>query len=260
MALIGIHDADFFKYENVIPNLECAKLMTYFHNHNEIAMLTPHLKPEQYTTFYYRKDYDDGYFPQEIFSSNCVYGGRAFNPSEYSPLAPEIENTIPNMHVYDRYLSYFGHNNATIAVIKRILNCAHVRFETSTFAQLKRNFIIKPTGIILHDFNLTTKNCYDALKELQNSRYYASRPDEINPYPIGNKFPIQIYSSEELQKWTTLVTIPKALCLQYNGFMSDEDLVLLTQHERISSQLYYNITYNMKDENELRLPHMVVMS
>lgn len=247
MALIGVHDADFFKYENVIPNLECAKLMTYFYNHNEIAMLTPHLDPAKYTNFYYRKDYDDGIYPEDIFASNCIYGGRAFHPKEYKPLEKKIEATIPNMHVYDRYLSYFGKNTA---VLKRILNCAHVRLETSTFEQLKRNFITRPTGIILHDYNLTTKNSYEILHDLQNSRYFVSRPDEINPYPIGNKFPIQIYSEEELRLWDQMVTIPNALCLQYNGLMSDSALNLLKDNKRLSSQLYYEVTYGLDSEIE----------
>lgn len=30
MGTIGIHDFDYFHYENVIPNLECAKLVTYY--------------------------------------------------------------------------------------------------------------------------------------------------------------------------------------------------------------------------------------
>ena len=30
MSTIGVYDADFFRYEELMPNLECAKLVTYF--------------------------------------------------------------------------------------------------------------------------------------------------------------------------------------------------------------------------------------
>ena len=43
---IGVFDYDFFNYESVIPNLECAKLVTYYRQHNHLAVLTPTLVPE----------------------------------------------------------------------------------------------------------------------------------------------------------------------------------------------------------------------
>lgn len=130
MATIGVYDYDFFTYENVIPNLECAKLYTYFHNKREVAVLTPRLEPERYTHFYIRKEYNDGIFPKSIFLPNCNYGGRAFTPTKYSPLLPAIERTIPNMHLYDKYIDYFGRSNTEKRQIKRILNCAHIRLST----------------------------------------------------------------------------------------------------------------------------------
>jgi len=39
MAVIGIHDYDFFNYEHVIPNIDCAKYLTYYRNHQTIAAL-----------------------------------------------------------------------------------------------------------------------------------------------------------------------------------------------------------------------------
>ena len=54
MAVYGIYDYDFFNYENVIPNLECAKLITYYRQHNELAVLVPSLTPEPYTKFIVR--------------------------------------------------------------------------------------------------------------------------------------------------------------------------------------------------------------
>ena len=82
-------------YEHVIPNLECAKLCTYYHNRHDVAVLVPQMEPAKYTQFFIRKEYDDGIYPKELFLPNCSYGGRAFTPQHYSPLAQEIERTIP---------------------------------------------------------------------------------------------------------------------------------------------------------------------
>lgn len=268
MATIAVYDYDFFTYENVIPNLECAKLITYHRNRNDIALLAPLLQPARYTKFIIRKDYNDGVFPRELFFENCEYGGRAFNPAEYKQLTPYAERTIPDMHIYDKYITHFGTKNSELALIKRILNCAHIRLAPDSqhilpLEELKRNFINKPTGIILHDYDLASLHPYDAIKELQDQRRFVSK-DEINPYPVGNKFPIKIYSSEELQKWLKVLTIPNAFFIEYCGIMTDEVLYnLCKENERMARQIYYNISYGCGSEKEFlidRLPKIFVQT
>ena len=94
MSTLGVYDYDFFTYENVIPNLEAAKLVTYYRQHNQIAVLSPTLNPGPYTKFFIRKEYDDGNFPREFFYRSSEYGGRAFTEDKiYIPLPPKIEQT-----------------------------------------------------------------------------------------------------------------------------------------------------------------------
>ena len=108
------------------------------------------MTPEPYTKFIVRKEYDDGIFPRELFLSNCVYGGRAFNSEQYIPLDKKIEQTVPNMHIYDQYIDHFGKKNAEKIQIKRILNCAHMRLAPDsknllTFQELQPYFNNKTT-------------------------------------------------------------------------------------------------------------------
>lgn len=268
MATVAVYDYDYFHYENVIPNLECAKLVTYYRNHNDIALLAPALEPKRYTKFIVRKEYNDGNYPREIFFPNCEYGGRAFNPTQYKPLASSIEKTIPDMHIYDKYLDHFGRKPAEIAQIKRILNCAHLRLAPDSqrilpFNELTRNFINRPTGIMLHDYDLAALHPYDTILELQNQRHFISK-EGINPYPVGNKYPIRITSSEELEKWLGIVVIPNAFFLEYCGIMEDSTLYNLCQeNERMARQVYYNVTYDCTDETDFLirvLPKIYVQS
>ena len=169
MAVIAVHDADFFKYEHVIPNLECAKIVEYYRQHKEITLLTPIMEPARFTKFFYRKEYDDGEYPRQIFLPNCEYGGRAFNSQQYVPLAPEIEDTIPNMHIYDSHLNHFGHTQSEQNQLRRILNCAHMRLAPDSqnllpFEKLKKNLEQKVTGIFLHDYDLASLKPYDLIR------------------------------------------------------------------------------------------------
>lgn len=271
MSTIGIYDADFFNYEHVIPNLECAKLYTYFHNHHEIAVLTPNLNPRPYTQCYIRKDYNDGIYPKDFFLDNCVYGGRAFNPDHYEPLDLAIERTIPNMHLYDKYQSYFGTSPGDPALYKRILNCAHIRLSNDertpkTINQLKRIMSTgRYSGIIFHDYDLSLiEGAQDIIKEISLSRHYVGKPDVINPYPIGTKFPIQVDNSADLAKWTEIVFIPTLLLIQFNGLMTDTDIYnLCRSNKRMAKQLYYNITTGCSSENDFlmqRLPKIFIQT
>lgn len=265
MSTVAVYDYDFFNYEKVIPNLECAKIITYYRNHKDIALLIPTLKPAQYTKCYVRKEYEDGIYPREIFLPNCEYGGRAFNPEKYKPLDKKIENTIPNMHVYDRYVDHFGRTQKDINQIKRILNCAHMRLAPDSqnllsFETLQEYFKDKVSGIFLHDYDLASLKAYDLIKRLQDQREFKTKLG-VNPYPVGNKYPIKIYSSDELQKWLQIVVIPEAFFLEYYGLMSDKVLNnLCLENRRMARQVYYNITWGCSSENDFfinRLPKIL---
>lgn len=264
MAVIGIMDWDYMHYEHVIPNLECAKLCTYFHNHHDVATLVSKMEPARYTQFFVRKEYDDGIYPKSLFLPNCIYGGRAFTPQHYSPLDPDIEKTIPNMHLYDKFKGLFGKPTQDQQMIKHILNCAHIRLSTDeqkpkTMNQLERILACgRHTGIIFHDYDLARiPGAYDIIYDLSRTRTFKTK-EGINPYAVGNKFPIQVTSSEELQKWLKIVSMPNLFCLQYNGVMDNETLYnLCTENKRMARQFYYKVDYDCSDEDQFfmeRLP------
>ena len=101
---IGLYDVDFFKYHQVMLNLEIMKMATYFKNRREITVLSPTFSPERYAKFYLRKDYYDGTFPAGLNKyQNLEYGGFAFTGNLYVPMNEEIEVCAPDLHVYDKY-------------------------------------------------------------------------------------------------------------------------------------------------------------
>ena len=268
MSTFGVYDYDFFTYENVIPNLEAAKLVTYYRQHNQIAVLSPTLNPGPYTKFFIRKEYDDGNFPREFFYRSSEYGGRAFTEDKiYIPLPPKIEQTIPDMHLYDPYIHHFGRSATELVQIKRILNCAHIRLAPDSkhlldFDELARNFENpKVSGIFLHDYDLASLKPYDLIVQLSNQREYKSK-EGLNPYPVGNKFPIRVYSPEELAQWSKVHTIPGAFFLEYFGLMTDEVLnKICLDNKRMTKQIWYNVSFGCSGENDFfinRLPKIFV--
>ena len=105
---IGLHDVDFFKHHEVIFNLEIMKLASYFKRNREITVLSPLISPDRYSKFYLRKDYYDGTFPSGLNKhDNLTYGGLAFTEGIYVPMEEEIEQSVPDTHVYDKYKEIF---------------------------------------------------------------------------------------------------------------------------------------------------------
>ena len=205
---IAVYDYDYMHYEHVIPNLECAKLVSYYRKHNQIAVLVPHINTSMYGQTFVRKDYDDGFFAKDLFQSSVNYGGRAFNPETYAPLDPDIERVIPDMHIYDKYVDFYGPTQTDQKQIKRILNAGHMRFAADGQSKPSERYLRKcledKSGIIFHDYNLgEVGGVTSTLADIQKEFVYNKKP-----LPIGVKFPISISSEAELEAWRQLIFIP----------------------------------------------------
>ena len=72
-------------------------------NKKEITILAPELDPSRYTNFIIRKDYDDERYDRKFFEKNVEYGGLAFSKNQYQHLPIDIESTIPDFEVYEKY-------------------------------------------------------------------------------------------------------------------------------------------------------------
>lgn len=257
MGTIGIYDADFMTYGHVMPNLECAKLYAYHTRRRELCTLTSKLMPDKYTNFFVRKDYDDGDYPKEYFSTNCSYGGRAFTPNGYTPLELAAEHTIPDMHIYDRYAALYGDKVEEKEEIKRILNCCHLRLSLDGVNVDNMDFLKKAcvydkyNGLIFHDYDLNAiKDAPAAIKELCMTRHYKDS-ERIRPYVFGSKFPIQVSDEARLKEWTETNPMSHIFYLQYNGQMTPSCAnTLVSSNKNIGLRASYNFTEGYENEQE----------
>lgn len=241
MSVIGIWDADFFTGRETLPNLECAKLSAYFKQQKEITVISPSLSPEKFTNFYVRKDKLDGNFPRELFLPNVTLGGLAFSNGKYLPLPEKIEKVIPDFSGYFRFVNHYADSFHGRQFFKKILNSANVRFTSedgklNEFLEMDDYLDQYTPGIFIHDHNLTkTPGIFEIIKEWSNSRI-TLETEELYPYPIGTKYPIQVYSEQQLFEWLTLPFISNQYIIQYNGILSDEAcarLVAMDETKRI---------------------------
>lgn len=266
MGIIGIHDYDFFTYQNILPNLECAKLCAYHKKKREISVLAPELAPERFSTLYVRKDYDDGIYPRELFDDKIILGGRAIQPGPYKPLPLEIEQTIPDFSIYERHSPNFCRIKDDARLFKRILWSAHIRLSIdgkNIDPWLKKeDYMFQNTRcLILHDYDVgAIDGAYDFIKEWLYSRNNLNS-NTVKPYSLGTKFPIQVSSEEELLKWLRLPIMEDVFGIQYNNFMDD---ALCDKMRYLwdlgTSQMSYKVDEGCKDENDFlmnRLPLII---
>lgn len=103
---IGLLDQDALSSPNTfLPNLEIMKLSTYYKkNKNYVSFILDPNKIERYNKVVLRKDMNDGEYLSELFlEDKCEYGGLAFTNGVYVPLAEEIEDSVPDISIYNSY-------------------------------------------------------------------------------------------------------------------------------------------------------------
>jgi len=70
-----------------------------------------------------------------------------------------------------------------------------------------------------------------------------SRPRGLM-YHIGNKYPINVYNFNDLKKWLNIYPMGGCFYLQFNGILTDEEIIELLSEPTMSlRQMIYNFTY-----------------
>lgn len=161
------------------------------------------------------------------------------------------------MHIYENYEQNFGDSITERKFFHRLLNCAHIRLSLDGRNLDDEQYIWRNlenhNGIIIHDYDLSAINgAIDILKRLSESRHFVSRPEEINPLPIGNKFPIRVRSSKEFHDWCKLTFLSGALSFEYDGLMDNEFLgeLISNENKRLRAQITYDPTIGCANPHE----------
>lgn len=232
-------------------SLELMKLSSYYKRKKEIVKMISSLDTDKYTKILLRKDYDDGNFPKEIYTSeNLEYGGYAFSNNVYIPLKEEIELCYPDKYIYNFYEKIFSTNIGYNIAFKTMMNAEHLRLSLdgkNIWNDYKKPINIRSSthSIFLHDYDLNKiKDSIYAIQDLINNVSFRC---------IGMKFPVQVDNGKDLLKWTIFKPMRTYYSLQYNGIMNDELFVEFINRQRgtsISRQLDYVVTKNQSSEND----------
>ena len=245
---IGLYDIDFFKYHQVMFNLEIMKMATYFKGKREITVLSPTYSPEKYTHFYLRKDFYDGTFPSKLNSyDNLHYGGLAFTNGNYVPMLEEIERVIPDTFVYDKYKHLFlegakMHKNAYVSLSSNL----HLRLSLdgkNIWNNFEKQIPHRKTKIIFfHDPDLgIVEGAGEVIKDLL--KIYSYSKDKSAS--LGLKFPLRVNSLKDFQKWNEFQFNETFFNIEINKVLDDEEYVDLV--EMTTKAEAGKITYTIAD-------------
>ena len=251
---VGCYDADMQKYTHVPFNLELMKLSSYYKRRGEIVSLAPAFRPNRYTKFIYRKDFDDGDFKSEIFSNkNIEWGGHAFSGNKYIALPFEIETQKPDVYLYnckrDKFITGISYEHA-FRTMERA-NHFRISLDGKTIWKdfEKQLSFPKTRTLFVHDFDLNQINgSFELLKDMSEASPFLGGGARI-----GTKFPIQVSCESDLLKWESLPASDKYFSIQYNGLMADQTLnVFLEQSASAAGikNLDYVVTSSSSLEND----------
>ena len=197
-------------------------LSAYFKKKRDIVTMVPSFCPEKYTTFYYRKDYNDNDFPKNLTKiPNLVYGGLAFSNNNYIPLDNNIEKMIPDISIYQPTKIRFCSSSEKEEYYNIMSNAIHCRLSLdgktiwNDFSSQLPVIKTKST-LFIHDFNLGhIDGDYETIKEFYDNKRkkYKEFYVEFEPFKV-------FYRAEEYHQ-NYLIKHPDGYCHITNKEMEE---------------------------------------
>ena len=243
---IGIMDDDFSSYTLVPFNLEAMKLSAYYKKQREIVVLSKQFEPDNFSKFFYRKDYNNGEFPSGLFGyDNLSYGGLAFSNNIYVPMNKEIELMHPDSSLYKRVEEDIMATGTAERkkIYQNLMEAEHCRLSLDgrniwSDYNSQFYFLRNCRNLIIHDYDLgKIKGSYSEVKDiLSRARIdgWATR--------VGMKFPVRIYNGQDLLDWSSLRVNSTFYSLRYIGFIDWDTFynwIGRTKEKAVYSQMEY---------------------
>lgn len=265
---VGIHDADLATFALVPFNLEVMKLAAYYRKKGEIVILSPYFTPEKNTKFIFRKDYDDGRYPNRLNAPNVEYGGLAFSNNIYQPLPMDIERMKPDASIYAKaenlMMAAPGREREKKKIFQNMMEAEHCRLSLdgkTIWEDYGRQFRYLPSArnLMIHDYDLgAVEGSFEVVKSILTR----ARTDGWAT-KIGMKFPVQINEGQALLNWSSLNSNSTFYSLRYDGVIEDDcfnEWVSSCRQRAVYSQMEYHITAGRYDPNhfvEVLLPKIL---
>lgn len=249
----GLYDADLKYYPIPFYNLELMKLSSFYKRKREIVGFSPDFSPHKYNHFIVRQDiYSNQTYPTQF--NNIEYGGRAFSGDTYKPLPYEIEIMRPDISLYSRTIptKYDKQYKHAISTMQRAEH-ARLSLDGSTiWTDFEKQFRRESScyGLILHDYDLGAVNgSPEFIKEVL--------PKIINNGTgrrLGMKFPVNVYTEEELLKWLQIIPMGTYYSVQYHNLVNpniSDELNEITKYSTAYRQTFINLNNELLKDNPM---------
>lgn len=243
MATIGLLDWDLTRWRQpTVFNIDLMKL-AYYHKvkQRDVVEMEQKFFSDFCSKVYIQKDYEDFEYPTYITEDpKVVWSGLAVNEGHFAPLPEEIEVCPADTTIYNKMSKYYAGHADNKSAYNNMMKAVHFRLSrdgetlaTNWDKQMQPRDKNKVAHFICHDLNLTNIcGAYEAIDSI------AAEYGRKN-FRLGFKFPLRIYSVDELLKWGSVTKTPGVSNAYLYTLMPDEALVELTYFKQ---QFTYLIT------------------
>lgn len=238
-------------------SLEAMKLSAYYKKKGEIVVLSPYFTPEKNTKFIFRKDYDDGRFPNRLTLPNVEYGGLAFSNNVYQPLDLEIEKMKPDTSLYTKAESIMmaapGREREKKKIFQNMMEAEHCRLSLdgkTLWEDYPRQFkcLAAARNLMIHDYDLgQIEGSFEAVQKI-----LARARTDGWATKVGMKFPVQVSDGQALLNWSSLNSNSTFYSLRYEGVIDDDcfnEWIGSCRQRAVYSQMEYHVTAPWYDPN-----------
>lgn len=252
MKTIGLLDWDLTHHKQPIMfNLELMKLSSYYKGRRHIVKMLDKFDDSRYSKIILRKDYQDDFYPSNIFNNEKVeLGGMVFSNDTYYPLLEEIELQIADLTIYEQFRKIYRDTTIGKESYHKMIHGVHFRFSKvggDWTKQIPRERIDKIHNYFVHDEDL--HNHPGASKEIHKELLKISGKF---PY-VGFKYPQLVLNEQDLLDWGHLHKVRHFSNLILNKIYDDECIQTSIKPGQRTECEYNLLAKDLTEENLARI-------
>ena len=201
--------------------------LAYYHKvkKRDIVQMALDFNPDPVSKIYIQKDYEDFLYPAEIVEHpKTSINGLAITNQVYHPMEDAIENGRADTTIYEDLFKYYKKTTESKQNFRNLLNACHLRIslDGTTINNKWDSQLLESTGlvrhVILHDRDVTKVREASPLIDYIGSYYKRKN------VRLGFKFPVKLYTNEDVLTWGQLAKTPNISNLEMYDLIDDEVL------------------------------------
>lgn len=206
MSSIGLYDWDLLTWSQpILFNLDLMKIAAYMKHRRHLVKMLQEIDLQRYNYIYISKNYEDDYYPKNIFNNEKVKLIGDVITEDISNIPEDIDSITPDSTIYERLGKYYNINQLYTKWYSSMLKGVHIRLSRNGKdiwdnyeSQLKNYDLRKHSTLYIHDKDINKiQGAFSEIERVKSNMMYTGSYLYI-------RSPLIISNEEDFIKWSKI--------------------------------------------------------